>query len=248
GDKPIKDVKQGDLVLASPDWLPNGPVEAKEVEEVFVSEARVLNLHVRGRTIRTTPMHPFYVLGAGWVPCWLLREGDLLRSDDGQWVPVDGLSDSGETTTVYNLRIADYHTYYVGSHEWGFSLWAHNMYELTTAARRAAADELEGLGDGRWSAELGQALRVLDPARPSTSREAATRLLASLVRKGVDHTSKTVEAVVESLGKATSGDVRVARILAAWKKQQSAALEAVAASGSTYEEQSAWFALQARGK
>jgi len=27
---------------------------------------------------------------------------------------------------VYNLRIADYHTYFVGSREWGFSVWAHN--------------------------------------------------------------------------------------------------------------------------
>ena len=28
--------------------------------------------------------------------------------------------------TVYNLRIEEYHTYFVGSAEWGFSVWAHN--------------------------------------------------------------------------------------------------------------------------
>jgi hypothetical protein len=27
---------------------------------------------------------------------------------------------------VHNLRIADYHTYFVGNQEWGFSIWAHN--------------------------------------------------------------------------------------------------------------------------
>jgi filamentous hemagglutinin len=30
--------------------------------------------------------------------------------------------------TVYNLRVAEYHTYFVGSLEWGFSVWAHNAY------------------------------------------------------------------------------------------------------------------------
>jgi hypothetical protein len=30
-------------------------------------------------------------------------------------------------TTVYNFSIADYHTYFVGCHEWGFSVWAHNI-------------------------------------------------------------------------------------------------------------------------
>src|SRR5262249_8149112 len=29
---------------------------------------------------------------------------------------------------VYNLRIADFHTYFVGSEEWSFSVWAHNSY------------------------------------------------------------------------------------------------------------------------
>ena len=28
--------------------------------------------------------------------------------------------------TVYNLRVADYHTYFVGDESWGFTLWAHN--------------------------------------------------------------------------------------------------------------------------
>ena len=29
---------------------------------------------------------------------------------------------------VYNLRVADYHTYFVGDESWGFALWAHNAY------------------------------------------------------------------------------------------------------------------------
>jgi hypothetical protein len=33
---------------------------------------------------------------------------------------------NGPVSTVYNVRVADYHTYFVGKEEWGFSVWAHN--------------------------------------------------------------------------------------------------------------------------
>jgi hypothetical protein len=41
-------------------------------------------------------------------------------------VQVEDLCEAGEVATVYNLCVADYHTYFVGSPEWGFSVWAHN--------------------------------------------------------------------------------------------------------------------------
>jgi hypothetical protein len=44
-------------------------------------------------------------------------------------VAVEDLLDTGEYETVYNLRVADFHTYFVGCQEWGFSVWAHNSYE-----------------------------------------------------------------------------------------------------------------------
>jgi len=28
---------------------------------------------------------------------------------------------------VYNCRVAEYHTYFVGDQEWGFSIWSHNL-------------------------------------------------------------------------------------------------------------------------
>jgi hypothetical protein len=40
---------------------------------------------------------------------------------------VEAVTDSGEVTTVYNVRIAEYHTYFVGSRDWAFSVWAHNV-------------------------------------------------------------------------------------------------------------------------
>jgi hypothetical protein len=52
--------------------------------------------------------------------------GDALRSHDGQWVAVEGVRDTGRAEVVYNGRVAEYHTYFVGDEGWGFSVWAHN--------------------------------------------------------------------------------------------------------------------------
>jgi intein/homing endonuclease len=81
--------------------------------------------------IRTTPEHPFYVQTKGWTPAGELEIGDLLAGHcvsrgGGHWTPVTDLLDTGEWETVYNFRIADYHTYFVGDDDWGFSVWAHN--------------------------------------------------------------------------------------------------------------------------
>lgn len=55
-----------------------------------------------------------------------LRVGDLLRSHDGRWVAVEDLLETGEYETVHTVRVSEYHTYFVGCAEWGFSVWAHN--------------------------------------------------------------------------------------------------------------------------
>ena len=76
--------------------------------------------------IRTTGEHPFYVVGKGWTDACLLQPGDLLCSRDGSTVAVQECCDTGEYETVYNCRVAEYHTYFVGDATWPFSVWAHN--------------------------------------------------------------------------------------------------------------------------
>ena len=63
------------------------------------------------------------------MPAGQLQSGDLLVSDDGQVVPVGELYDTGERERVYNLRVADHHTYFVGAREWGSAFVAHNTYQ-----------------------------------------------------------------------------------------------------------------------
>jgi hypothetical protein len=132
GSKPIEEFRPGDAVLSRSEFDPEGPVAVKVVEEVFVRSGFVFKLSVQGRVIRTTAEHPFYVPARGWITAGLLRAGDVLLSHDGELVTVDGVEETPEYTTVYNLRVADYHTYFVGSPAWGFSVWAHNEYEVTS--------------------------------------------------------------------------------------------------------------------
>jgi hypothetical protein len=60
------------------------------------------------------------------VPAGALRPGDELLSHDGRWLPVREVADGRRVATVYNLEMEGEHTYFVGSPEWGFDLWAHN--------------------------------------------------------------------------------------------------------------------------
>ncbi|MCZ2341094.1 MAG: HINT domain-containing protein, partial [Bacteroidales bacterium] len=50
--------------------------------------------------------------------------------EDGSTVLVEAVVDTGTVEVVYNLRVADWHTYFVGGEDWGFSVWAHNEYSV----------------------------------------------------------------------------------------------------------------------
>jgi hypothetical protein len=147
GSRNVEDVRAGDLVLARDENNCEGPVEAKVVVEVFVRESLVWRLDINGRSIRTTAEHPFFVAGRGWVPCHELKVGERLLTEDGSWVAVEAVADVGEWATVYNLRVADWHTYFVGTEEWGFAVWAHNygdsQDQVNTLASQARHPEIE---------------------------------------------------------------------------------------------------------
>ena len=126
GSRYIEDIRVGDLVLSRDEHNCEGPVEAKVVDEVFGREGLLWYVDANGRRIRTTAEHPFFVAGRGWIPCHDLKVGDRLLTESGAWVTVEAVEDTGVWSTVYNLRVADYHTYFVGCDEWGFAVWAHN--------------------------------------------------------------------------------------------------------------------------
>ncbi len=58
-----------------------------------------------------------------------MAAGDVLVGKDGERTAVDGVETTGEWARVNNMRVADYHTYFIGDDDWGFSVWAHNTTE-----------------------------------------------------------------------------------------------------------------------
>ncbi len=162
GEKAIELFRTGDLILSRSERDPDGEVETKVVEEVFVRTAKIVRLQVGGRVIATTSEHPFWVKGKGWQTASELQTGDWLSSQDGRCIAVEYVRDMKEEATVYNLRISDYHTYFVGSREWDFSIWAHN-------ADYASASRLIGVTDSQ-AAALGSTLRNIQvEGRPAVS-------------------------------------------------------------------------------
>jgi hypothetical protein len=114
---------------------------------------------VGGRVLGTTAEHPFWVRGRGWVAASQLRAGDALRSPDGQWVAVEGVRDTGREEVVYNGRVAEYHTYFVGCEGWGFSVWAHNSCGpggAPATAGRISLPVIEQPAIGRTRFPLGE--------------------------------------------------------------------------------------------
>ena len=71
-------------------------VVAKRVEEVFERNGLIRELRIAGRTILSTSEHPYYRPGDGWVPLGSIRVGDRLLGEDGQWLLVESVRDTGE--------------------------------------------------------------------------------------------------------------------------------------------------------
>jgi hypothetical protein len=158
GSKFIEEFAIGDLVLSRDEHDPLGLVVAQRVEEVFVREGLIWELRLGGQVIRTTAEHPFYHETRGWLACHHLHVGDKLLCEDGSFMVLEGIRDTGDWETVYNLRIANFHTYFVGCDEWGFAVWAHNEY-TGNRTRESVEAALRKLGvpgeEAFYLAEMG---------------------------------------------------------------------------------------------
>jgi hypothetical protein len=115
-------------------------------------------VHIGGQVIRPTDEHPFWVLDKGWTRACDLHLGDVLVGHDGRTVTVDDILDTREWETVYNFRVADHHTYFVGEDAWGFSVWAHNA--CVQAIPRS---------DPRWGPRVRNNINIYGQGQNTTS-------------------------------------------------------------------------------
>ncbi|HEY0709362.1 MAG TPA: polymorphic toxin-type HINT domain-containing protein, partial [Polyangia bacterium] len=127
GHQPIETLTPGTLVLAREE---NGlAVDHKPVARVYVSRSRSL-VRLTSRTTdgriqetRTTGNHPFFTDTRGWLEAHTLVPGrDRLVDWEGRLVEVLAVESLDQQVPVYNLEVADFHTYFVGE----TGLWVHN--------------------------------------------------------------------------------------------------------------------------
>ena len=120
GLRAIESIQAGDVVLAANEET--GEVAYKEVVRTFVNttdeitHVTVENAEGEQETIDSTPEHPFYVEGLGWVEASALHPGMTIWFANGTKGTVEDISNEGleEPVTVYNFEVKDFHTYFVG--------------------------------------------------------------------------------------------------------------------------------------
>ena len=116
----IEDVKPGDIVLSTnTDTMETG---CKKVLEKYVRKTRELvHIIVGGKEIVSTPDHPYYVEGRGFVNACQLCIGSPLLDADGRVLETEQIYkeslEEDEEVTVYNFQVEEWHTYHVGEME-----------------------------------------------------------------------------------------------------------------------------------
>jgi hypothetical protein len=113
---PISDVEVGDLV--------RGYDESAAVTGFYTVTATfahldrtVVALTLGHDSLETTPEHPFHVEDQ-WVAAGDLREGDVVSSVQGKTGVVQRIRRFYRPQIMYNLTVAEAHTYAVGSGNW----------------------------------------------------------------------------------------------------------------------------------
>jgi RHS repeat-associated protein len=165
GLMPIIDIKVGDYVLAYNEE--QGEIDLYPVENAYSHDHPVLILlEIDGEKIVTTPEHPFYVVDpvkslrvaeeiGYWLPAGELIVGHSIRNKHGEFGVIQSVYSVELSMAMYNLTIADAHTFYVGQGGW----LVHNacdLYNRPSGYRKGVRDEV-------WENAKGPDGNVRDP-------------------------------------------------------------------------------------
>ena len=155
----IEQIKAGDLVYAADaDTL---EVSLKPVLETYVREtSELVHITVNGEEIVSTHDHPYYVNKKGFVSAELLWIGAELIDKNGNVFQVEQIYREkldDESEKVYNFKVEDYHTYFVGENR----ILVHNAEYSPTEPR---------YGERRISDEEYDELRKQTPSRQARQK------------------------------------------------------------------------------
>jgi len=201
GLRPIEDVQAGDFVWSRS--YESGAEEWKRVVGTFETQNKaVVTLITEGpaserETLKVTSEHPLMTSG-GWVEAGQLEPGQIVIARD-RWVRVVEVITTGETATVYNFEVADFHTYFVGDS----GVWAHN----TNCGGAGASG---GVPDGHLVCRGGSCTAERFTNGSGVTTDAAGKLQGASV-----NAAESLEAAARGIphrkvGVTTAGDIRAA--------------------------------------
>ncbi len=124
GLMPVEQIRIGDLIISKD--VATGEVGLKPVlQTTRRPPAPTRDLVVGEQKIRATLGHYWWVSGDGWIQTGFLKPGMLLHTARGN-VPVTEVVEASSAET-FNLVVADWHTYFVGSER----ILSYDVTELT---------------------------------------------------------------------------------------------------------------------
>jgi hypothetical protein len=140
GYRAIEDLREGDQVWAIDEQT--GHLALKPIIVTVQNHVSgLVHIRVGSERLSTTEEHPF-MTHVGWKRAGELQAGDKVYRSDGQWGEVDQVEivqHLAVPVSVYNIEVADWHTYLVGKWMW----LVHNAtYCLWDAAKKI----LSGIG------------------------------------------------------------------------------------------------------
>lgn len=136
GLKPIETLRIGDLVASRNDITgetadkPIVAIVPAHERRIWIVKISYNDEHGRSREEKyeTTNDHPWRASESRWIATESLNSGQILERKHGNAV-VTEVIDTGKTKLTYNLEIADFHTYFVGT----AGTWVHNECTKTTS-------------------------------------------------------------------------------------------------------------------
>ena len=156
GPRPIQDITLGDLVLSQNEET--GALSFQPVLRVYHNPPnQTLRVELENDAIVCTGIHRLWVAGRGWVMARELKPNDQLRTNAGVAKVVAVRADAEQP--VFNLRVAESHSFFVGR----AAVLAHDNSDYKSALTPFDA----------WArnSEPAEAAEKIPPAQPTAAPE-----------------------------------------------------------------------------
>jgi len=111
-------------------------------------------LNIGGEEVQATETHPFQVVGQGMTAAGNLKVGDQIERKSGESAEVESIALKVGSFPVYNLEVADAHTYFVGQ----LGLLVHNKCRPPTTFLSGVTIKSHGKVIGTGNVDLRETL------------------------------------------------------------------------------------------